>query len=100
MLTRNMFTMPIVSIHAMLCLFCFSLCVSNLLLKLIGIVNIFRVNIHKFFRNFLKHIKLTFFKWVHGCTGALDTLPVALEGKEQPRLRKNIKASERHFYGT
>ena len=48
------------TIHAEFVFFCFSMYISNLDLKFLGIVHSCDVNIHNFFQNFLKHLKLNF----------------------------------------
>jgi hypothetical protein len=48
------------TIHISICLFCFSMCISNLVLKSLGMVNTSLMNTEIFFLNFLDAWKFEF----------------------------------------
>jgi hypothetical protein len=52
------------TIHVSICFFYFSMCISNLVLKNLGMVNTHLVNIYIFFLNFLDTWKFEFQKMV------------------------------------
>ena len=60
------------TIYIKICLFCFSMCISNLDLKFLAVVGTFLVNIHICFQIFMRHSKLMFLKWYH----VFEILPV------------------------
>jgi hypothetical protein len=66
------------TIHIEVCLFCFSLCISDLVLKIVGIVEIYVLNTYKKNSTFFVTYNLKFFEivaWEHEMGGIIGYFP-------------------------